>query len=75
MRRDMFPALLGGEASRNPKAYMEAAASDWIFARVIPSPAGRIATATHELYAGMIELRLSRHLTDIVIVTDVRVSR
>ncbi len=36
---------------------------------------GRIATATHELYAGMIELGLSRHLTDIVIVTDVRVPR
>jgi acyl homoserine lactone synthase len=33
------------------------------------------ATATHGLYAGMIELGLSRRLTDIITVTDVRMER
>lgn len=39
------------------------------------SPASGIATATYELFAGMIEFGLSRGLTDIVTVTDVRMER
>ncbi|RWN55698.1 MAG: conjugal transfer protein TraI, partial [Mesorhizobium sp.] len=40
-----------------------------------PKGAGGIAIATYELFAGMIELGLSRQLSHIVTVTDLRMER
>lgn len=41
----------------------------------VPKGAGGIAIATYELFAGMIELGLSRELSHIVTVTDLRMER
>jgi len=75
MLHDVFPALLGG----NPAP---ASASLWEssrFALDLPpnarKPETGIASATFELFAGMIEFGLSRQLTNIVTVTDARMER
>jgi acyl homoserine lactone synthase len=41
----------------------------------MPKATHGLATATYELFAGMIEFGLSRQLTDIVTVTDARMER
>ena len=75
MLRDTFPVLLDG-------ATAPASASIWEssrFALDIPADAPKashgLASATYELFAGMIEFGLSRRLTDIVTVTDARMER
>jgi acyl homoserine lactone synthase len=75
MLRDKFGALLeGGAAPASPLV--------WESSRfgLDPDHAGSVASqgiakATYELFAGMIEFGLSRELTDIVTVTDVRMER
>ena len=52
-----------------------AAASRSIFAADAPKAAHGLASATYELFAGMIEFGLSRQLTEIVTVTDARMER
>lgn len=75
MLRDAFPALLDG---RSAPASPEIWESSRFALDVVPNPvktAGGLARATYELFAGMIEFGLSRRLTDIVTVTDVRMER
>ncbi len=64
MLRDTFPALLW-ESSRFA---LDAVPNS-------TKAAGGLTRATYELFAGMIEFGLSRRLTDIVTVTDVRMER
>lgn len=75
MLRDAFPALLGDTAApENPYLWE----SSRFAVDIQPdAPKGKhgIARATYELFAGMIEFGLSRYLTDIVTVTDVRMER
>ena len=75
MLRDVFPELLDGRAIPASSDVWESSR----FALDVPAnaPKGRggIAKATYELFAGMVEFGLSRQLTAIVTVTDVRVER
>ncbi|MES5488016.1 acyl-homoserine-lactone synthase [Bradyrhizobium sp. INPA03-11B] len=75
MLRDTFPVLLNGQP-------FEASPSVWEssrFALDIISEARStqhgLTSATYELLAGMIEFGLSRQLTNIITVTDVRMER
>jgi N-acyl-L-homoserine lactone synthetase len=75
MLRDTFGALLDGAAA-------PASPHIWESSRfgLDPEHTGSLASrgiakATYELFAGMIEFGLSRGLTDIVTVTDVRMER
>jgi acyl homoserine lactone synthase len=75
MLRDIFPALLDGRSA-------PASPEIWVSSRFAldaapnsPKAAGGLTRATDELFAGMIEFGLSRSLTDIVTVTDVRMER
>jgi len=75
MLRDTFPALLGG---RSAPARPEIWESSRFALDAVPNSmkaAGGLTRATYELLAGMIEFGLSRRLTDIVTVTDVRMER
>lgn len=75
MLRDTFPTLLGGQTAPSTPRVWESSR----FATDVPADAPKgahgIALATYELFAGMVEFGLSRHLTDIVTVTDVRMER
>lgn len=75
MLRDTFPALL--EARPAPSAPQVWESSR--FAIDVPADAPKgdhgITRAAYELFAGMVEFGLSRRLTDIVTVTDVRMER
>jgi acyl homoserine lactone synthase len=75
MLRDTFPALLDGASAPNSPAIWESSR----FALDLPADAPKathgLATATYELFAGMIEFGLSRQLTDLVTVTDARMER
>jgi acyl homoserine lactone synthase len=75
MLRDTFPILLdGAQAPTSPNIWESSR-----FALDLPSHRAKttrgLATATYELFAGMIEFGLSRQLTDIVTVTDTRMER
>jgi len=75
MLRDTFPALLG---KRSAPASPEIWESSRFALDAVPNStkaAGGLTRATYELFAGMIEFGLSRRLTDIVTVTDVRMER
>jgi acyl homoserine lactone synthase len=75
MLRDTFPALLYG---RPAPASPEIWESSRFALDAVPNStkaAGGLTRATYELFAGMIEFGLSRRLTDIVTVTDVRMER
>src|SRR5260370_19610873 len=75
MLRDPFPALLDG---RSAPAGPEIWQSSRFALDPVPNStkaAGGLTRATYELFAGMIEFGLSRRLTDIVTVTDVRMER
>jgi N-acyl-L-homoserine lactone synthetase len=75
MLRDTFPALLG---ERPAPAGPEIWESSRFALDAAPNSAkatGGLTRATYELFAGMIEFGLSRRLTDIVTVTDVRMER
>ena len=75
MLRDTFPVLLDGAAPPASPAIWESSR----FALDLPpdttKAAHGLATATYELFAGMIEFGLSRQLTEIVTVTDARMER
>jgi N-acyl-L-homoserine lactone synthetase len=74
MLRDTFPVLLGGYS-------LEANPSIWESSRFALDTVSSgtavhgVASATYELFAGMIEFGLSRQLSGIVTVTDTRVER
>ncbi len=74
MLRDTFPVLLDGTAAPISPAIWESSR----FALDLPPDTPKthgLATATYELFAGMIEFGLSRHLSEIVTVTDARMER
>ncbi|GEC53067.1 N-acyl-L-homoserine lactone synthetase [Bradyrhizobium japonicum] len=75
MLRDTFPALLEGRPAPSTPLVWESSR----FATDVPNDAPKgacgIALATYELFAGMVEFGLSRQLTDILTVTDVRMER
>jgi len=75
MLRETFPVLLANRQAPSSPHIWESSR----FAIDVPpdSPKGKhgIARATYELFAGMVEFGLSRQLTDIVTVTDVRMER
>ena len=75
MLRDTFPALLDGEAAPASEAVWESSRFGLDLGADHPKASGGIATATYELFVGMIEFGLMRQLSDIVTVTDVRMER
>lgn len=75
MLRDTFPALLDGQSAPKSDAIWESSRFGLDSSRSHTKGAAGIAKATYELFAGMIEFGLSRHLTDIVTVTDLRMER
>jgi N-acyl-L-homoserine lactone synthetase len=75
MLRDTFPALLDGQAAPASKAVWESSRFGLDLGADHSKSTGGIATATYELFAGMIEFGLMRRLTDIVTVTDSRMER
>ncbi|XSC47572.1 acyl-homoserine-lactone synthase [Bradyrhizobium sp. RDT10] len=75
MLRDTFPVLLDGAAApANPSIWESSRFALDLHPDTPKTPCG-LATATYEIFAGMIEFGLSRQLTDIVTVTDARMER
>jgi acyl homoserine lactone synthase len=75
MLRDTFPALLCGQAAPASETVWESSRFGVDVIRSGSASPGGIARATYELFASMLEFGLSRRLTDIVTVTDVRMER
>lgn len=75
MLRDKFSVLLDDEPALERADVWESSRFALDVAPDSPKGAGGLATATYELFAGMIEFGLSRGLTEIVTVTDVRIER
>lgn len=75
MLRDTFAALLDGGAAPASPLIWESSRFGLDPDHTSPMASQGIAKATYELFAGMIEFGLSRGLTDIVTVTDVRMER
>ena len=75
MLRDTFPVLLDGAAAPTSPAIWESSRFALDLHPNTPKATHGLATATYELFAGMIEFGLSRQLTDIVTVTDARMER
>jgi acyl homoserine lactone synthase len=75
MLRDIFPVLLDGACAPASPAIWESSRFALDVADDAPKGAHGLATATYELFAGMIEFGLSRQLTDVVTVTDARMER
>jgi N-acyl-L-homoserine lactone synthetase len=75
MLRDTFPLLLDGAPAPADPAVWESSRFALDLHHNTPMAAHGLATATYELFAGMIEFGLSRNLTDIVTVTDARMER
>lgn len=75
MLRDAFPILLDGASAPFGSAIWESSRFALDIPADAPKAAHGIASATYELFAGMIEFGLSRRLTDIVTVTDARMER
>ncbi|MGY4573703.1 acyl-homoserine-lactone synthase [Bradyrhizobium sp. USDA 3256] len=75
MLRNTFPMLLGDQPAPSSPLVWES--SRFAIDLSIGDPKGEhgIARATYELFAGMIEFGLSRGLSDIVTVTDLRMER
>jgi acyl homoserine lactone synthase len=75
MLRDTFPILLdGGRAPASPVIW-ESSRFALDLHPDTPKTAHGLATATYELFVGMIEFGLSRQLVEIVTVTDARMER
>jgi acyl homoserine lactone synthase len=74
MLREIFPALLDGRPPPDSSLIWESSRFSLDTGPEAPMFLG-VAQATYELFAGMIEFGLSRGLTDIVTVTDVRMER
>ena len=75
MLRDVFPELLAGTPTPADKEIWESSRFALDVQPTAGEMSGGLATATYELFAGMIEFGLSRSLIDIVTVTDVRIER
>lgn len=75
MLRDVFPALLEGQPAPSTPLVWES--SRFAIDVAVDAPKGEhgVTRAAYELFAGMVEFGLSRQLTDIVTVTDVRMER
>ena len=73
MLRDTFPALLHGQPMRSSLAVWESSRFALDIAET--SAKGGMAIETYELFAGLVEFGLSRHLRQIVTVTDTRIER
>jgi N-acyl-L-homoserine lactone synthetase len=75
MLHDTFPVLLDGAAAPTSAAIWESSRFALDLPPDTPKASHGLATATYELFAGMIEFGLSRQLTEIVTVTDARMER
>ena len=75
MLRDAFPALLEGQPAPATPFVWESSRFAIDVAADAPKGNHGITCAAYELFAGMVEFALSRQLTDIVTVTDVRMER
>jgi N-acyl-L-homoserine lactone synthetase len=75
MLRDAFPLLLDGAPAPTSPAIWESSRFALDLHHDTPKATHGLATATYELFAGMIEFGLSRQLTEIVTVTDARMER
>jgi acyl homoserine lactone synthase len=75
MLRDTFPVLLDGAPAPISAAIWESSRFALDLPPDTPKATHGLATATYELFAGMIEFGLSRQLTEIVTVTDARMER
>lgn len=75
MLRDTFPVLLSGRPAPASPVIWESSRFALDAAPNSAKAVGGLTRATYELFAGMIEFGLSRRLTDIVTVTDVRMER
>jgi N-acyl-L-homoserine lactone synthetase len=75
MLRDTFPILLDGAATPASSTIWESSRFALDIGGDAPKAAHGLATATYELFAGMIEFGLSRRLSEIVTVTDARMER
>jgi N-acyl-L-homoserine lactone synthetase len=75
MLRDTFPVLLDGAPAPISPGIWESSRFALDLPPSTPTATHGLATATYELFAGMIEFGLSRQLTEIVTVTDARMER
>jgi acyl homoserine lactone synthase len=75
MLRDTFPVLLDGAPAPTSPAIWESSRFALDLHPDAPKATHGLATATYELFAGMIEFGLSRQLSEIVTVTDARMER
>ncbi len=75
MLRDVFSQLLGGNPSPSDPKIWESSRFALELSPEMPRSERGLAMATFELFAGMIEFGLSRSLTGIVTVTDLRMER
>lgn len=75
MLRDTFPVLLEDQSAPSTPLIWESSRFAIDFAADAPKGNHGITRAAYELFAGMVEFGLSRQLTDIVTVTDVRMER
>lgn len=72
MVRDTFPILLDGQAAPRSDQIWESSRFALDVPPDAPKAGGGLASATYELFAGMVEFGLSIHLTEIVTITDAR---
>jgi len=75
MLRDTFSSLLDGIPCPSDPRIWESSRFALELSPTLSRSDSGLATATYELFAGMIEFGLSRSLTDIITVTDVRIER
>ncbi|MBZ0216294.1 MAG: autoinducer synthesis protein [Fimbriimonadaceae bacterium] len=75
MLRDVFPQLLGGNPCPSDPRIWESSRFALELSPAMPRTENGLAKATFELFAGMIEFGLSRSLTGIMTVTDLRMER
>jgi N-acyl-L-homoserine lactone synthetase len=75
MLRDTFPVLLDGAPAPTSPTIWESSRFALDLHPDAPKATHGLATATYELFAGMIEFGLSRQLSEIVTVTDARMER
>ncbi len=75
MLRDTFPALMDGQPAPASETIWESSRFGIDLPADHKKAAGGIASATYELFAGMIEFGLMQQFIDIVTVTDVRMER
>lgn len=75
MLREAFPALLDGNSFQGSPSIWESSRFALDVDDAARTTLHGLTSATYELFAGMLEFGLSRHLTDIATVTDTRIER